>query len=134
MSDDTAHLPWEGQAQRTDRILLGAIVFSGIYALALTPLVPSLVGHHALLLVILRAPAAPTGMGGPACLSVRERQVLALVARGLTNEEIAGHMVISPFTAKTHVSRAMTKLAARDRAQLVVFAYESGLVTPNRPA
>ncbi|MCX4978703.1 MULTISPECIES: response regulator transcription factor [unclassified Streptomyces] len=61
-------------------------------------------------------------------LTRREREVTALAARGLTNEEIAAHMVISPFTAKTHVSRAMTKLGARDRAQLVVFAYESGLV------
>lgn len=61
-------------------------------------------------------------------LTRREREVTALAAHGLTNEEIATHMVISPFTAKTHVSRAMTKLGARDRAQLVVFAYESGLV------
>ncbi|MFE2039760.1 response regulator [Streptomyces sp. NPDC059477] len=66
-------------------------------------------------------------------LTRREREVTALAARGLTNEEIAAHMVISPFTAKTHVSRAMTKLGARDRAQLVVFAYESGLVTARRP-
>ncbi|MDQ1024987.1 DNA-binding NarL/FixJ family response regulator [Streptomyces umbrinus] len=65
---------------------------------------------------------------GLECLTRREREVTALAARGLTNEEIAAHMVISPFTVKTHVSRAMTKLAARDRAQLVVFAYESGLV------
>ncbi|WP_406456829.1 response regulator transcription factor [Streptomyces sp. NBC_00876] len=63
-------------------------------------------------------------------LTRREREVSALAARGLTNEEIAAHMVVSPFTAKTHISRAMTKLGARDRAQLVVFAYESGLVTP----
>ncbi len=61
-------------------------------------------------------------------LTPRELEVTALAARGLSNEEIAGHMVISPYTAKTHVSRAMTKLGARDRAQLVVFAYESGLV------
>ncbi|WP_329125187.1 response regulator transcription factor [Streptomyces sp. NBC_01465] len=61
-------------------------------------------------------------------LTRRECEVTALAARGLTNEEIAAHMVISPFTAKTHISRAMTKLGARDRAQLVVFAYESGLV------
>ncbi|WP_329450625.1 response regulator transcription factor [Streptomyces sp. NBC_01724] len=66
-------------------------------------------------------------------LTRREREVSALAARGLTNEEIAAHMVISPFTAKTHISRAMTKLGARDRAQLVVFAYESGLVTPRDP-
>ncbi|MFJ8805902.1 response regulator [Streptomyces sp. NPDC102490] len=61
-------------------------------------------------------------------LTRREREVTALAARGLSNEEIAAHMVISPLTAKTHISRAMTKLGARDRAQLVVFAYESGLV------
>jgi DNA-binding NarL/FixJ family response regulator len=65
-------------------------------------------------------------------LTNREREVMALVARGLSNDEIAAHMVISPTTAKTHVSRAMTKLHARDRAQLVVYAYESGLVTPKR--
>ncbi|KAF2776399.1 response regulator transcription factor [Streptomyces sp. OM5714] len=62
-------------------------------------------------------------------LTRREREVTALAARGLSNEEIAAHMVISPLTAKTHISRAMTKLCARDRAQLVVFAYQSGLVT-----
>ncbi|MFE5245061.1 MULTISPECIES: response regulator [unclassified Streptomyces] len=65
-------------------------------------------------------------------LTRREREVTALAARGLTNEEIAVHMVVSPFTAKTHISRAMTKLGARDRAQLVVFAYESGLVEARR--
>jgi DNA-binding NarL/FixJ family response regulator len=63
-------------------------------------------------------------------LTNREREVVALAARGLSNDEIATHMVISPTTAKTHISRAMTKLHARDRAQLVVLAYESGLVTP----
>ena len=64
-------------------------------------------------------------------LTNREREAVILVARGLTNDEIAGHMVISPLTAKTHVNRAMTKLGARDRAQLVVLAYESGLVAPH---
>jgi DNA-binding NarL/FixJ family response regulator len=63
-----------------------------------------------------------------ALLTEREREVVALVGRGLSNEELAAHLFISPATAKTHVSHAMTKLTARDRAQLVVFAYESGLV------
>ncbi|GGP37918.1 response regulator transcription factor [Saccharothrix coeruleofusca] len=65
-------------------------------------------------------------------LTAREREVMALVAGGLSNDEIAGHLVISPATARTHVSRVMTKLGARDRAQLVVLAYESGLVNPRR--
>jgi DNA-binding NarL/FixJ family response regulator len=64
-------------------------------------------------------------------LTEREREVMALVAGGLSNDEIAERLVISPATAKTHVSRAMVKLGARDRAQLVVFAYESGLVRPS---
>jgi DNA-binding NarL/FixJ family response regulator len=63
-------------------------------------------------------------------LTDREREVVVQVAAGLTNEEIAGTLFMSPTTAKTHVSRAMTKLGARDRAQLVVLAYESGLVRP----
>ncbi|HWC67366.1 MAG TPA: response regulator transcription factor [Acidimicrobiales bacterium] len=63
-------------------------------------------------------------------LTEREREVVALVAAGLSNDEIAATLVISPATARTHVSRAMIKLGARDRAQLVVVAYESGLVTP----
>jgi DNA-binding NarL/FixJ family response regulator len=65
-----------------------------------------------------------------ASLTEREREVMALVAEGLSNDEIAARLFLSPLTAKTHVSRIMTKLNARDRAQLVVLAYESGLVTP----
>lgn len=61
-------------------------------------------------------------------LTAREREVVALVGRGLSNDEIASELVLSPATARTHVSRAMIKLGARDRAQLVVFAYQSGLV------
>jgi DNA-binding NarL/FixJ family response regulator len=64
-------------------------------------------------------------------LTPREREVVALVARGLSNDEIAHRMLISPTTAKTHVSPALTKLGARDRAQLVIDAYESGLVRPH---
>lgn len=63
-------------------------------------------------------------------LTEREREVMVQVARGLSNGEIADELFISPATAKTHVSRVMMKLAARDRAQLVAMAYESGLVTP----
>jgi DNA-binding NarL/FixJ family response regulator len=65
-----------------------------------------------------------------ALLTAREREIVALVGEGLSNDEIAGRLVLSPATAKTHVSRAMVKLAARDRAQLVVLAYETGLVRP----
>ncbi|MDJ0383300.1 response regulator transcription factor [Streptomyces sp. G-G2] len=63
-----------------------------------------------------------------AALTVREREVLVLVAGGLSNDEIGGRLEVSPLTVKTHVNRAMAKLGARDRAQLVVIAYESGLV------
>jgi DNA-binding NarL/FixJ family response regulator len=62
-------------------------------------------------------------------LTEREREVLGLVGEGLSNDEIAERLVVSPATARTHVSRAMVKLGARDRAQLVVFAYQSGLVS-----
>ena len=70
---------------------------------------------------------------GVASLTERERQIVALVAAGLSNDEIAAELVVSPLTAKTHVSHAMIKLGARDRAQLVVLAYESGLAQPGHP-
>jgi DNA-binding NarL/FixJ family response regulator len=76
-------------------------------------------------------PGAP--LPAPAALDAltdREREVLALVAAGLSNDEIAERLYVSPLTAKTHVNRAMTKLGARDRAQLVVIAYQTGLVRP----
>jgi DNA-binding NarL/FixJ family response regulator len=65
-------------------------------------------------------------------LTTREREILTLVASGLSNSHIAERLVISPATAKTHVNRTMMKLNARDRAQLVVIAYETGLITPGR--
>ncbi|MFF2198551.1 LuxR C-terminal-related transcriptional regulator, partial [Streptomyces sp. NPDC058157] len=74
-----------------------------------------------------REPASAEGLER---LTDREREVMALVGMGLSNEEIARRLVVSPLTAKTHVSRTMVKLGARDRAQLVVLAYESGLVRP----
>jgi DNA-binding NarL/FixJ family response regulator len=75
-----------------------------------------------------RPTLAPAAMSA---LTDREREVVALVAQGLTNEEIAAELVLSPATARTHVSRAMVKVQARDRAQLVVFAYQCGLVRPS---
>jgi DNA-binding NarL/FixJ family response regulator len=78
-------------------------------------------------------PTTAIDSADPGVLTNREREVVALVAHGLSNDEIAERMVLSPMTAKTHVSRAMTKLGARDRAQLVVFAYQSGLVAPGTP-
>ncbi|MEU6864502.1 response regulator transcription factor [Streptomyces sp. NPDC046876] len=74
-----------------------------------------------------KAPGAAQGLER---LTEREREVMALVGMGLSNDEIARRLVVSPLTAKTHVSRTMVKLGARDRAQLVVLAYESGLVRP----
>jgi DNA-binding NarL/FixJ family response regulator len=76
-----------------------------------------------------RAPAPPKAAAGLAELTEREREVLALVARGLSNAELAGTLRVSLPTAKTHVSRILTKLGARDRTQLVILAYESGIVT-----
>ncbi|WP_055489462.1 response regulator transcription factor [Streptomyces sp. TP-A0356] len=72
----------------------------------------------------------PATVASLAELTEREREVMALVGIGLSNDEIARRLVVSPLTAKTHVSRTMVKLGARDRAQLVVLAYESGLVRP----
>jgi len=66
-------------------------------------------------------------------LTEREHEVLLLVVTGMTNDEVAARLVISPATAKTHISRILAKLGARDRAQLIVLAYESGLVQPGRP-
>jgi DNA-binding NarL/FixJ family response regulator len=72
----------------------------------------------------------PPPVTGVDQLTEREREVLVLVAAGLTNDEIAGRLFLSPATARTHVSRILSKLSARDRIQLVVFAYETGLVRP----
>ncbi|MCS0498074.1 response regulator transcription factor [Protaetiibacter mangrovi] len=74
--------------------------------------------------------AAPADTQRLAALTEREREVLTLVGLGLTNDEIGARLFLSPLTAKTHVSRIMAKLAARDRVQLVIAAYETGLVTP----
>lgn len=78
---------------------------------------------------VSRAPAGRKSHPRLGELTEREREVIALVGEGLNNDEIAARLVVSKATARTHVSRAMVKLGARDRAQLVVIAYQSGLVT-----
>ena len=81
-----------------------------------------------------RGPNRPVDAARLSVLTEREREVLSLVATGMTNEETAAALYLSPLTAKTHVSRTMGKLGARDRAQLVVVAYETGLVRPGSKA
>lgn len=78
-------------------------------------------------------PTKPVSTSTLSALTQREREVLTLIAHGLSNVEIAEHMVIGLATVKSHVSRTLTKLSARDRAQLVMHAYESGLVAPGIP-
>lgn len=80
--------------------------------------------------IVARGPSHPSARPALSELTEREREIMALVAQGLSNDEIAGKLFLSPLTVKTHVSRAMLKLGARDRAQLVVIAYQSGLVAP----
>jgi len=77
-------------------------------------------------------PAPADAVAGRDVLTAREQEIVELVARGLSNDELAERMVISPLTVKTHINRAMAKLHCRDRAQLVVWAYESGLIAPRR--
>jgi DNA-binding NarL/FixJ family response regulator len=89
---------------------------------------------HAVLAEFARLEASGERPAIPAAvldvLTPREREVMALVALGLSNDEIAERLYLSPLTAKTHANRAMMKLGARDRAQLVVLAYQTGLVKP----
>jgi DNA-binding NarL/FixJ family response regulator len=77
------------------------------------------------------SPTGPAGLTGLTGLTERETEVLVLVARGLSNQEIGQELFVTPATAKTHVSRLLMKLGARDRTQLVILAYESGLVEPH---
>jgi DNA-binding NarL/FixJ family response regulator len=121
---------------RGDALLAPSVTRSLIAAFTRTGSVPARASS---------VPGGATGRGrgnlpGPAALAAgvasltdREREIVALVADGLSNDEIAADLVVSPLTAKTHVSRAMIKLGARDRAQLVVLAYENGLAQPGHP-
>ena len=79
---------------------------------------------------LARRPVVTAASDRLGALTEREREVVGLVATGLSNDEIAARLVISPLTAKTHVARALTKLGARDRVQLVILAYETGLIRP----
>ena len=89
----------------------------------------ALIGHY-----LTRPDEAPTTEPGAlAALTEREREIVALVAHGMTNDDIAERLIVSPLTVKTHVNRAMMKIGARDRAQLVVAAFHSGLVRPPAP-
>ncbi len=80
--------------------------------------------------IAARGPSRPSAHPALSELTGREREIMTLVAHGLSNDQIASQLFLSPLTVKTHVSRAMLKLGARDRAQLVVIAYQSGLVAP----
>jgi DNA-binding NarL/FixJ family response regulator len=111
--------------------LLGAIRTVAAGEALLSPL-----ATRSLIARFLTAPTPADRLAPPehlANLTARERQVMALVAEGKSNDEIAAALFVSPLTVRTHVHRAMTKLGARDRAQLVVIAYQSGLVQAPPP-
>lgn len=96
----------------------------------------SLLSPMATRAIVARVLSQPDRTPAPAAalevLTARELEVLELVAQGMSNDEIAGALVVSPLTVKTHVSRILTKTDSRDRAQLVALAYETGLITPSR--
>ncbi|QIP73208.1 response regulator transcription factor [Streptomyces sp. VN1] len=116
------------------------VLLTGIRTVAAGESLLSPAAPRTLITRFLATPDAEAPLAPPerlATLTEREREVMSLVAHGMSNTEIAGHLVVSPLTVRSHVQRAMTKLHARDRAQLVVIAYQSGLVRPrpqeNRP-
>jgi DNA-binding NarL/FixJ family response regulator len=120
-----------------------AFLLKGVEPQALIDAVRTVAGGDALLEpsatrrlieAYVRGEAAPSPAGSPlpSTLTTREEEILRLIAAGWTNGEIADHLFISPLTCKSHVSRILTKLDARDRIQLVVLAYESGLVIPGQ--
>ncbi|MEW2401166.1 response regulator transcription factor [Streptomyces sp. NPDC046862] len=111
-------------------------LLDGIRTVASGDSLLSPVATRALITRFLTTPAPSARLAPPDALSgltTREREVMALAAEGHSNDEIADKLVVSPLTVRTHVHRAMTKLGARDRAQLVVIAYQSGLVQASPP-
>ncbi|MET8170680.1 response regulator transcription factor [Streptomyces sp. NPDC005329] len=111
-------------------------LLDGIRAVASGDSLLSPLATRCLVARFLASPAEGARLGFPddlAKLTTREREVTARVAQGRSNEDIAHELVVSPLTVRTHVHRAMTKLGARDRAQLVVIAYQSGLVRAPEP-
>ncbi|MEN0130752.1 MAG: response regulator transcription factor [Brevundimonas sp.] len=111
-----------GKGVRPALLLDGIRTVAGGDSLLSPKATRSLIAH------VLDQQVAPVVDGAAfADLTPREREIVELVARGLSNEEIAAQLFLSPLTAKTHVNRSMMKLGARDRAQLVVFAYQAGL-------
>ncbi|MFJ7292760.1 response regulator transcription factor [Streptomyces collinus] len=112
-------------------------LLTGLRTVASGEALLSPVATRSLITRFLLAPAPGTGLAPPerlADLTVREREVMALAAEGRSNTEIAEDLTLSPLTVRTHIHRAMTKLHARDRAQLVVIAYQTGLVRATPPA
>ncbi len=112
-------------------------LLAGIRTVAAGDALLSPLATRALITRFLSTPGSRTHVPPPehlAALTAREREVMALAAEGQSNHEIAEKLVVSPLTARTHIQRAMTKLNARDRAQLVVIAYQSGLVRPGPPS
>ncbi|MFC8141858.1 response regulator [Streptomyces paradoxus] len=112
-------------------------LLTGLRTVASGEALLSPVATRSLITRFLMAPAPGTGLAPPerlADLTVREREVMALAAEGRSNTEIAEDLTLSPLTVRTHIHRAMTKLHARDRAQLVVIAYQTGLVRATPPA
>ncbi|MGI5368599.1 DNA-binding response regulator [Streptomyces sp. A244] len=111
-------------------------LLTGLRTVASGEALLSPVATRSLITRFLMAPAPGIGLASPerlADLTVREREVMALAAEGRSNTEIAEDLTLSPLTVRTHIHRAMTKLHARDRAQLVVIAYQSGLVRAAPP-
>ncbi|MFG2156297.1 response regulator [Streptomyces olivaceus] len=109
------------------------VLLTGIRTVAAGESLLSPAATRTLITRFLATPDAEAPLAPPerlTTLTEREREVMSLVAYGMSNTEIAGHLVVSPLTVRSHVQRAMTKLHARDRAQLVVIAYQSGLVRP----